>query len=67
MTRSNATLRIDEEVDEWLNRFSDENNVSRSDVVNRAIKVYAAKLEKGDWNDPKFKDSIDQAMDDMTR
>ncbi len=65
MGRSNKTLRIDDEVDKWIDKFSDENNAHRSDVVNRAIKVYAAKLAKGEWKDPKFKDGIDETMDDL--
>jgi len=66
MGRSNKTLRLDDEVDKWLDQFSDENNSNRSDVVNRAVKVYAAKLAKGEWKDPRFKDSIDQRMENMT-
>lgn len=65
MGRSNKTLRLEDDVDEWLDKFSDENGSNRSDVVNRAVKVYAAKLAKGEWKDPKFKDSIDQTMDEM--
>lgn len=65
MARSNKTLRIDDEVDKWLDKFSDENNAARSDIVNRAVKVYAAKLAKGEWKDPKFKDGIDDTMDDL--
>lgn len=65
MGRSNKTLRLDDEVDDWLDKFSDENSAHRSDVVNRAIKVYAAKLAKGEWKDPKFKDGIDETMDDL--
>jgi len=66
MGRSNKTLRLEDEVDEWLDQFSDENNSNRSDVVNRAVKVYAAKLANGEWKDPRFKDSIDQRMENMT-
>ena len=60
MGRGNYTLRLDDETDEWLDDFSDENNSTRSDVVNRAVKVYAAKLARGDWQDPRFKDGIDK-------
>lgn len=65
MGRSTKSLRLDDEVDEWLDKFSDENESNRSDVVNRAVKVYAAKLAKGEWVDPKFRDQIDQTMDEM--
>jgi len=53
-------------VDDWLDKYSDENNSNRSDVVNRAVKVYAAKMANGEWTDSKFKDKIDQKMDNMT-
>ena len=66
MTRVTKTLRLDESVDDWIDDFSEENSVDRSDVVNRAIKVYAAKQAKGEWSDPKFKDSIDEVMDNMS-
>lgn len=66
MTRLTKTLRLDESVDEWIEDFANENSVDRSDVVNRAIKVYAAKQAKGEWNDPKFSDSIDEVMDDIS-
>lgn len=65
MGRSNKTLRIDDEVDSWVDKFAEENNVARSDVVNRAVKVYAAKLAKGEWKDPKFKDQVDKTMDEL--
>lgn len=66
MGRSNKTLRLDDDVDSWLDEFADENSSTRSDVVNRAVKVYAAKLQSGEWKDPKFKDKIDKAMDEMS-
>lgn len=65
MGRSNKTLRLDDEVDQWLDKFADENNSNRSEVVNRAVKVYAAKMAKGEWNDPKFRDGIEETMDEM--
>lgn len=65
MGRSNKTLRLDDEVDEWLDKFSRENNSNRSDVVNRAVKVYAAKMAKGEWVDPRFKDGIDEKVDEI--
>lgn len=65
MGRETKTLRIDEEVDDWLDKFSDEADVHRSDVVNRALKVYAAKTASGEWKDPKFRDRYDQAIEDL--
>lgn len=65
MARESKTVRMDKEVDKWLDRFAEENNVYRSDVMNRAIKVYAAKMAKGEWKDPKFKDGIDETVDEM--
>lgn len=65
MARQTKTLRLDDEVDKWLDDFSDEADVHRSDVVNRAVKVYAAKTASGEWKDPKFKDRYDQAIEEL--
>jgi len=66
MGRSNKTLRLDDEVDSWLDKFSNEHSVNRSDVVNRAVKVYAAKMAAGEWNDPKWGDGIERKMDEIS-
>lgn len=51
---------MNEPVIDWVDAFADQNNADKSDVVNRAIKVYAAKLASGEWSDPKFNDSVDK-------
>ena len=58
--RSNKTFSTDEEVDQWLDDFTQGEDYNRSDVMNRAVKVYAAKMASGEWNDPKFRDKIDE-------
>ena len=63
MSRNNATLRLDEEVDEYLDKKSEEWDTNRSEIVNRALKVYAAKVAKGEWRDPKFSDKYDETME----
>lgn len=65
MARDTKTLRLDPEVDKWLNKFSDEHGVNRSDVTNRALKVYASKLSTGQWTDPMFKDSVEKQFEDL--
>lgn len=65
MGRSNSTLRLDDEVDEYLDKKSTEWDSNRSDIVNRAVKVYAAKIANGAWKDPKFSDQYDKSMEDL--
>jgi len=54
------TYNLQEDTIRWIDRFADEANTSKSKVVNRAIRVYAAKTASGDWNDPRFRDVVDQ-------
>lgn len=63
--RQNKTFRTDEEVDDWLDRFTQGEAFTRSDVMNRAVKVYASKLASGDWQDPKFKDKFDKRFEEL--
>lgn len=65
MGRSTKTLRLEDDIDEWLDKFSEDEQYNRSDVANRAIAVYATKMAKGEWTDPKFQDRIDEMMDDL--
>ncbi len=54
------TFRITEEVDNWLDDKAEELDANKSELVQRAIKVYGAKVAKGSWTDPKFADKIDK-------
>lgn len=65
MGRSNSTLRLDEEIDQYLDKKKQEWDTSRSEIVNRAVKVYAAKVAKGEWKDPKFQDKYDNTMEEL--
>lgn len=65
MPRSNTTLRIEDEVDEYLDKKMKEWDTTRSEIVNRAIKVYAAKLASGQWQDSKFSDEYDDVIEDV--
>lgn len=64
MARETHSVRLDEDVDEWLDEKSEEWGASRSDIVNRAVVVYGAKMKKGEWVDPRFRDKHDQAIED---
>lgn len=57
---SKRTYELEDEVIEWIDEFANENSETKSDVVNRAVKVYAAKVQAGDWSDPRFSDTIDK-------
>lgn len=54
------TYELREDTINWIDEFSEENDADKRDVVERAIRVYAAKLAKDEWKDPKFKSSIDK-------
>ena len=57
---------MEKRVDDWLETFADEVGSDKSEVANRAIKVYATKLSNGTWKDPKFKDKYDSNIDNLT-
>lgn len=57
--KKNRTYSLRESTIEWIDEFSDENNVDKSDVVGRAVRVYAIKVKRGEWKDPKFEDAVD--------
>ncbi len=63
------TYEFEDSVVDWIDEFAEENDAKKSEVANRAIKFYAAKVQTGDWSDPKFKDKIDKQFDsqDMRR
>jgi len=58
--RDYRTYKLEERVIEWIDEFADENDSKKSEVVNRAVKVYAAKIASGEINDPRFSDRIDK-------
>lgn len=59
------TYRLRKDTIEWVNEFASENDVDKTDVVDRAIRVYAAKIAKGDWKDPKFQSAIDKRFEEL--
>lgn len=65
MGRKNATLRLEDDVDEWLDKFTSNRDATRSDVSNRAIKVYAAKMASGEWKDPRYQDRFDEMFEEL--
>lgn len=54
------TYSLQEDTIDWVDAFAEENDTDKSKVVDRALRVYAAKLARGDWQDPKFKDTLDR-------
>lgn len=66
MARETKTVRMEDDVDEWLDKKADEWDTNRSELVNRAVKVYGAKISKGQWMDPKFRDQYDEAIEEET-
>lgn len=59
-------MRMEDDVDEWLDKKAEEWSTNRSELVNRAVKVYGAKIAKGQWMDPKFRDQFDEAIEEET-
>jgi predicted transcriptional regulator len=57
------TYELEDKVVKWIDSFADENGSDKSEVANRAIKVYAAKVQSEEWSDPKFADKIDRRFD----
>lgn len=61
--KKSRTYELKPSTVDWIDKFAKENDANKKDVVERAIRVYAAKMQKGDWRDPKFKSSIDKQFE----
>ena len=59
------TYRLEKKTVDWVEEFADENDADYTEVVERAIRVYAAKVSSGDWKDPRFQSVIDEKFDQM--
>jgi hypothetical protein len=59
------TYSFNPKVVDWIDSFAAENNVDKSFVANRGVKVYAAKISKNEWKDPRFQDTIDRKFEDL--
>lgn len=59
------TVMFEGPVWDWADEFSDEVGVSRSEVINRAVKVYAGKISRGEWKDNKYQDKYDREIEKL--
>lgn len=58
--KKQRTYNLEADVVDFIDNKTEETNMDKSELVNRAVKVYAAKLASGDWKDPKYQDDIDK-------
>lgn len=57
------TYELRESTVKWIDKFADDNDVKKKDVVERAIRVYAIKLKRGEWKDPKWGGKVDKKFE----
>jgi hypothetical protein len=63
---ASRTYNLEAKTIDWVDKFAEEQNVSKSDVVNRAIKVYSVKLDRGEWEDDYWgRDDIEEEFEDL--
>lgn len=65
-SKNRHTVTMEDSVWEWADEFADETDNSTSEVINRAVKVYAGKMAKGEWRDQKMVDEYDQKIQSLT-
>lgn len=63
MAKISRTYKLEEKVVEWIDKKSKENDLDKSKVVQRCVKVYAAKESKGEWSDPIMEDPVEEMFD----
>lgn len=59
------TIMMDDDAWEWVAQFAEETGEHRSDVIERAVKVYAGKMASGEWVDPRYKDKYDKKIQEL--
>ncbi len=63
--KNRHTIVLDDDAWDWAGKFAERTNQNRSDVIDRAVKVYAGKLARGEWTDPKYKDKYDKTIKEL--
>jgi hypothetical protein len=63
MPRNRHTLTTEDKVWEWAEDIAEDSSMSTSDVITRAVKVYAGKISSGEWTDPVLKDKYDKRLE----
>lgn len=59
------TYGLQKQTVKWIDKFAEEHNVDKTEVVERAIRVYAIKTNRGDWTDPRFSDKVENKFEDL--
>jgi uncharacterized protein YndB with AHSA1/START domain len=63
---ASRTYNLESKTIDWVDKFAEEQNVSKSDVVNRAIKAYSVKLDRGEWEDDYWgRDDIEEEFEGL--
>jgi hypothetical protein len=61
------TYDLSEGAIKWIDSFAEEHSVEKSEVVERALRVYAVKLDENEWDDDYWKDEIQKEFDSLTQ
>lgn len=64
MVKKERTYMVQASTVEWIDAKADEENVSKSEVVDRAVRYYATMLASDNgWNDDHWNDNVDDAFE----
>lgn len=63
--RLSRTYDLKEGTVEWIDKFAEEQDVDKREVVERALRVYAIKLKRDAWQDPKWGSKVDERFESI--
>jgi len=63
--RKARTYNLRESTIGWVDEFAKENDADKREVVERAIRVYAIKMKRGDWTDSKWGGAVDKHFEEL--
>lgn len=68
MAKKERTYMLERSTVDWVDNKAEEEDTDKSDVVNRAIRYYAAMLSSDNgWSDEYWSDSVDDAFERNVR
>lgn len=65
VNRKSRTYDLKESTVDWIDKFARNHDTDKREVVERAIRVYAIKLKREDWNDPKWGGAVEEKFEEL--
>lgn len=64
--RSRHTVTLDDDLWSWLEKMEEKSGMNKSEILDRAGKVYAGKMASGEWKDPKLQDKYERQIESLS-